>query len=163
MIALSAFTVFLILLDQFSKYLIRLQSGFYICNSNLAFGIIFPDYLSYPFWIIVILLIILFLNLNIQIPISNKTPNPNKKILGFFTWNFIGNLSFDIGISKTHSFPLILIMSGAFSNIIDRLCFGCVIDFINLKFWPVFNIADVYITIGAIILLLISVKSRAIT
>lgn len=167
LIVLLTFATFLILLDQLSKYLIRSQGGFYICNQNIAFGIIFPDYLSYPFWIIIILLIILFLNLNIQIPISNKAPNPNKKILGFLTWNFIGNLSFDIGISKPHSFPLILIMSGAFSNVIDRLYFGCVIDFIDLKFWPasiaiplsgiagwpVFNIADVYITVGAIILI----------
>lgn len=48
---------------------------------------------------------------------------------------------------------LMLIFSGALSNIIDRLYFGCVIDFIDLKFWPVFNLADVYITIGGIMLI----------
>ena len=45
---------------------------------------------------------------------------------------------------------LILIFSGAVSNIIDRLRFGCVFDYIDLKYFPVFNLADVYITVGII-------------
>lgn len=60
-------------------------------------------------------------------------------------------------IYKKHSkniLYLLLILSGALSNIIDRLYFGCVIDFIDLKFWPVFNIADIYITIGAAVILM---------
>lgn len=48
---------------------------------------------------------------------------------------------------------IILILSGAFSNIIDRLTFGCVTDFIDLKFWPVFNLADIFIVLGAVFLL----------
>lgn len=48
---------------------------------------------------------------------------------------------------------IILILSGALSNIIDRLYFGCVLDFIDLKFWPMFNLADSFIVIGAILLL----------
>ena len=55
---------------------------------------------------------------------------------------------------------LVFIFSGAISNIIDRLRFGCVIDYIDLKFWPVFNLADVYITIGAILLLALVLKSQ---
>ena len=49
---------------------------------------------------------------------------------------------------------LILIFSGAISNIIDRLRFGCVVDYIDLKFFPVFNLADIYITIGVLLILL---------
>ena len=48
---------------------------------------------------------------------------------------------------------LVFILSGAISNMIDRVSRGCVIDFIDLKIWPVFNLADIYITIGVIILL----------
>lgn len=54
---------------------------------------------------------------------------------------------------------IILIVSGALSNAIDRLYFGCVIDFIDLKFWPVFNLADVFIVSGAMLLLAKYLKS----
>ncbi|MCX6763023.1 MAG: signal peptidase II [Candidatus Moranbacteria bacterium] len=51
---------------------------------------------------------------------------------------------------------LLLIFSGAISNIIDRIRLGCVADFIDLKFFPVFNLADVYITIGVILLIILN-------
>jgi signal peptidase II len=47
-----------------------------------------------------------------------------------------------------------LIFGGAVGNIIDRLHFGYVHDFIDLRWWPVFNVADSAITIGVGILLL---------
>ncbi|MCL5037005.1 MAG: signal peptidase II [Chloroflexi bacterium] len=47
---------------------------------------------------------------------------------------------------------LALVGGGAVGNLIDRLKMGYVIDFIDLKFWPVFNLADSYITIGVLIL-----------
>jgi signal peptidase II len=43
-----------------------------------------------------------------------------------------------------------LILGGAIGNLIDRILFGFVIDFIDFKFWPAFNIADSAITIGVI-------------
>ena len=49
---------------------------------------------------------------------------------------------------------LVIILAGAVSNIIDRIRFGCVVDFIDLKFWPIFNLADVYITIGILLFLI---------
>jgi signal peptidase II len=49
---------------------------------------------------------------------------------------------------------LTLILTGAISNILDRVFFGCVRDYIDLKFWPVFNLGDIYITIGIMLLLL---------
>ncbi|KPK97991.1 MAG: lipoprotein signal peptidase [Omnitrophica WOR_2 bacterium SM23_72] len=51
-----------------------------------------------------------------------------------------------------YSFSLSLILSGALGNLIDRLRFGYVIDFLDFRIWPVFNIADSAITIGAILL-----------
>ncbi|MGV8086846.1 MAG: signal peptidase II [Candidatus Woesearchaeota archaeon] len=45
-------------------------------------------------------------------------------------------------------FSLIAIASGIIGNSIDRILYGGVIDFINLKFWPIFNIADSLIFIG---------------
>jgi len=45
---------------------------------------------------------------------------------------------------------------------IDRLFFGCVTDFIDLRIWPVFNFADIYITIGAMALLMeiLNIKNK---
>lgn len=47
-----------------------------------------------------------------------------------------------------------LIFAGACSNFIDRLRFGAVIDFLNLPYFPAFNLSDLYISIGAVLLLL---------
>ena len=46
-----------------------------------------------------------------------------------------------------------LVMGGALSNLIDRLRLGYVVDFIDFRIWPVFNLADTCITIGITILL----------
>ncbi len=51
------------------------------------------------------------------------------------------------------SYSSIFILAGAFSNIFDRLRYGCVIDFINLKFWPIFNLADIFICLGVSLLI----------
>ncbi len=45
-----------------------------------------------------------------------------------------------------------LILGGAAGNLIDRVLFGYIIDFLDFRIWPVFNIADASITIGAVIL-----------
>ncbi|MFH1190213.1 MAG: signal peptidase II [Candidatus Omnitrophota bacterium] len=43
---------------------------------------------------------------------------------------------------------LALILGGASGNLVDRLKFGYVIDFLDFRIWPVFNVADSCITIG---------------
>jgi signal peptidase II len=54
--------------------------------------------------------------------------------------------------SKSYSIALSLILAGALGNLVDRLFFGYVIDFLDFRIWPVFNVADSAITIGAILL-----------
>ncbi|MDD5252277.1 MAG: signal peptidase II [Candidatus Omnitrophota bacterium] len=58
--------------------------------------------------------------------------------------------------NKKNSFvlklSLSLILSGAAGNLIDRLRFGYVIDFLDFRVWPVFNLADSALTIGALLL-----------
>ena len=53
---------------------------------------------------------------------------------------------------------LALILGGAIGNVIDRLRFGLVVDFIDLHaggwHWPAFNVADSAITVGAALLIL---------
>ncbi|MDD5432203.1 MAG: signal peptidase II [Candidatus Omnitrophica bacterium] len=47
---------------------------------------------------------------------------------------------------------LSLVLAGALGNLIDRVRVGYVIDFLDFRIWPVFNIADSAITIGAVML-----------
>ncbi len=42
-----------------------------------------------------------------------------------------------------------LLAGGALGNLYDRVRYGFVVDFIDCKFWSVFNVADICITIGA--------------
>src|ERR1700722_12573707 len=51
-------------------------------------------------------------------------------------------------------FPLVV--AGAIGNGIDRAVRGHVIDFIHVRFWPVFNVADVLVVIGVALLVLAS-------
>lgn len=44
-----------------------------------------------------------------------------------------------------------LMLAGILGNLIDRLLFGHVIDFLDFRIWPVFNIADSALTIGVMI------------
>jgi signal peptidase II len=46
------------------------------------------------------------------------------------------------------------IAGGAIGNIADRVHYGYVVDFIDLRWWPVFNVADSCITIGVALLIL---------
>ena len=51
-----------------------------------------------------------------------------------------------------YAVSLSFILAGALGNLIDRLFLGYVIDFLDFRIWPVFNIADSAITIGAVLL-----------
>jgi signal peptidase II len=53
---------------------------------------------------------------------------------------------------RLYNLSLYLLAAGALGNLYDRFFFGHVIDFLDFRIWPVFNIADSAITIGAILL-----------
>ena len=54
--------------------------------------------------------------------------------------------------NKREKISLCLILAGTLGNLTDRIRFGYVVDFLDFRVWPVFNIADSSITIGAVIL-----------
>jgi len=63
---------------------------------------------------------------------------------------------------KFEYWGLFIIICGAIGNIVDRFLNGYVIDFIyfhiNQYYWPAFNFADIYISIGIIMILLNMLK-----
>ena len=136
-------TLFLIAADQFTKYLaaknlmhnsINIFSWFkftYVENSGAAFGMLAG---KQTFFIILTAAVIL--------------------ILGVYVLNH--RADFNI-IEKM---ALTLFFSGAIGNFIDRLLNGYVIDFISVRLFniydfPVFNLADCYISISAILFIVI--------
>ena len=61
------------------------------------------------------------------------------------------------------AFGLSLIVAGAVSNLIDRLRYGAVIDYLDVPFFTVFNFADVMISGGVGLLLLAVLRSKTVT
>jgi len=53
-----------------------------------------------------------------------------------------------------------LILGGTIGNGFDRLVYGFVTDFVNVHFWPVFNVADSAISIGVVLLIANSVLRK---
>ena len=63
------------------------------------------------------------------------------------------------------SVALGLVIGGAIGNVIDRIRFGAVVDFLDFHaggwHWPAFNVADSAITLGVILLILDSLKTKS--
>jgi signal peptidase II len=57
--------------------------------------------------------------------------------------------------------PTGLLLGGAVGNIVDRVRDGEVTDFIKLPYWPAFNVADIAITLGVILLVLLIERDDA--
>ncbi|MCB9732145.1 MAG: signal peptidase II [Deltaproteobacteria bacterium] len=51
-----------------------------------------------------------------------------------------------------------VIASGAVGNLVDRLIRGYVVDFLHLHGWPVFNVADIAIVAGVVLLVIVSFR-----
>ena len=134
---ISSITVFVILLDQLTKYFIskymllhqsiplikNILHLTYIQNTGAGFGILKNQNTFLIFTSLIIIGIILFYI---------------KQIIK----------------EKQIHIPIALILGGAFGNLIDRIFLGYVIDFIDFRIWPAFNIADSCITIGALWLII---------
>ncbi len=95
-----------------------------VCNNGAAFGL-FKELNLFVF-----IAISIFASLFIAYIIFIKKPKSRLLVLALF-----------------------LILSGAIGNLTDRITYGYVLDFIDLRVWPVFNIADSAITIGALLIL----------
>ncbi|MCH5357286.1 signal peptidase II [Limosilactobacillus reuteri] len=75
-------------------------------------------------------------------------------VIGYFIWQYRKNISMLIGLS--------FIMAGTIGNFIDRLRQGYVVDMFETTFinFPIFNIADMCLTIGVIWLIICILKEK---
>lgn len=66
-------------------------------------------------------------------------------------------------ISILDKISLSIIVGGTLGNLLDRMIYGYVIDFLDFKIfnydYPIFNLADTFIVVGAIILIINSVRN----
>jgi signal peptidase II len=125
--------IFVILIDQSTKLFVLSSKLFPVYfNNAIAFSLPVPWYLP---WIVIIFLTAYYL-LNQQ-----KKQILFSQIEYIFTHKYLG-------------IALPLIAGGGISNIIDRIFHnGAVVDFIDLRYWPVFNLADSAIVIGVILII----------
>lgn len=63
-------------------------------------------------------------------------------------------------LSKLEELSLGMIVGGGIGNLIGRITEGCVTDFFNIHIIPVFNVADIGITIGCLLLIIAVLKSK---
>jgi len=145
---LLVFSIFL--LDRFSKiYVIFLDNKFFgseilsskflnislIWNEGIAFGLLsFNEKIFYnllTFIILFIILIIFFMALK------------------------------SYGLKK---YSLLMILGGALGNVYDRIFYGAVPDFIDFHIgnfhWFIFNVADIFITLGVIFMIIIEITGN---
>jgi signal peptidase II len=61
--------------------------------------------------------------------------------------------------SRSSAAGFALMIGGALGNLLDRVRFGFVVDYLDLRVWPVFNLADAAIVIGAGLVLLALMRS----
>lgn len=121
--------VLIIALDQTTKFLASynlVDVGWFKIIDHNNFGILFGINLPHS---LIIILSGLFLMI----------------LLGLFFFSKVYNSIYYIGI--------ILSFSGGVSNLIDRIRFGFVKDFLSFNFWPVFNLADITIVVGIMLII----------
>lgn len=130
------------------------------CGVVLLFADLFTKWLARNFLPepIHILGNLLQLSLSYNPGIAFSIPIPNVVmmiltpiILGLVAWVISQTCDLKQTITKL---CLILIFTGGFGNLINRIWTGAVIDMISFSFWPSFNLADSYLTIGAFLIIL---------
>lgn len=85
-------------------------------------------------------------------------------IMSFLILGMILNYIFHHKLNALDSIGFGLVLGGAFGNLFDRMIYGYVIDFIDVYIfsydYPVFNIADIGVVVGVIILCISSLKEE---
>ena len=62
--------------------------------------------------------------------------------------------------SRTQHIGFGLVLAGALGNVVDRVVRGYVVDFIHVTRWPVFNVADIAVVAGVLLLAVAAFRTR---
>ena len=137
-------SILIILSDQFTKNIININHALLINNDLLFFSI---DYVK---------------NYGAAFNILSGNRIFLSAVSSIVTLFLIYFILYKKNISNLYLFCYSFILAGTVGNGIDRIIRGYVIDFINLNFidFPVFNIADISINIGFVIILYGFIKYR---
>lgn len=74
-------------------------------------------------------------------------------------WGWLVVLLLGIVAGGLHGWGLRLVVAGGISNLIDRFLYGGVVDFMRVFEWfPLFNMADMAISVGVCLLLLVQLR-----
>jgi signal peptidase II len=82
----------------------------------------------------------------------------NNRALLILAFLILGALLYGArGLSERGGFwgalGVALVLGGAVGNVMDRIHFGLVIDFLDFRVWPIFNVADSAISVGTLFIL----------
>ena len=70
------------------------------------------------------------------------------------TFGFLFVVGVLLGLVPVIGWGLACLVGGALGNLVDRFRYGYVVDFIDFHVWPVFNLADTCVVIGAGLLMI---------
>ena len=137
-------SILIILSDQLTKYIINLNHTSLINNDLIFFSI---DYVK---------------NYGAAFNILSGSRIFLSTVSTIITLYLIYLILCKKNISNLNLFSYSLILAGTVGNGIDRIIKGYVIDFINLNFidFPVFNIADISINVGLILIIYGLIKNK---
>ncbi len=139
------FIIFLVFTDYLSKTLIKnnFDQNFYVVNEYISIQIFYNKGVAFSLFHSPSILVNIILTLIISI------------IILFLLYIFLKDFS---RLSRTELFGYIILISGATANLLDRLLNGSVLDFLiinyNQIYFPaVFNVADIFISFGALLII----------
>lgn len=87
-------------------------------------------------------------NIAFSLPLSGPWLNILISLIVFVLFLIIIHAKIRQTLDKKSLFLLTFILFGAISNLLDRFLYGAVVDYFDLKYFTIFNLADVMISVG---------------
>ena len=112
-------SIFLLFLRFITKIVINFFPDRIVCNYGISFGLQIPIYIFIPVWLFLIFFLLILIW-------RSYRDCKYFELLAYF-----------------------FIVIGGINNLLDRIVYGCVIDYIKIIPWNVFNLSDVFISVGA--------------